>query len=323
MGVYHGRYRVFNELKIKGPNGKDIDPEEEKNKDYTDEKDNADDDQTGAPDEAGTEEPTDYTKDTPEGEEDTTEGETEEPVEGETEEPTDGETEEPADGEEDTTDYTIPDDDEVDTPPEGEEGTTDYTGETPEGEEGSITDEEPVEGETPEGEEPTDGGAIPDTTDDGTGGAEGGDGAVDYTGEAPEDGEEGDGTEGGELPPDEANELKELETQLFSNLTPEQLNIKHIELKTQFIDLYETVDKTINRINKITKNEDNLKVLEFTITKLIELKDLINFNLTKTYATKSYLENETDFQHCLAIFNTISKILEELAAKKEVINPNV
>ena len=246
--------------------------------------------------------------------------------------------EEPQDEPPEDTDYTkeTPEDgeNEGEEEPQDDPENTDYTKETPE-------DGESVEdGDVPTGDDTqTDNPDTGDTPiDNGDGDGEGGDGNTDsppedgegdgdtdYTAEKPEDGEgSGDGGDDGttgdgtdDAGSDEASELQQLETELFSNMTPEQIKLKNIELKTQFVNLYDSIDKTINRVNKIPKTDENVKVLSFVTKKLMELQDLVKTNVTQTYNTKTYIENEVDFQHSLAIFNTIGKILDELGKKKQ------
>ena len=91
--------------------------------------------------------------------------------------------------------------------------------------------------------------------------------------------------------------------------------IKHIELKSQFIDLYETLGDVIERVNKIPKTDSNIKALEFVGTKLTELRTMIHYNLVEGYPTRGYTENMVIYQQCLATLNTINQLLEELAPK--------
>ena len=112
-------------------------------------------------------------------------------------------------------------------------------------------------------------------------------------------------------------EIEAMERELFSNLTPEQMTVKHIELKTQFIDLYTTIGNIIDRVNKIPKTDFNIRTLEFIGSKLTELRVMVDFNLTKVYNTRSYIENVVIYQQCLVTLNTIDQMLQEIIPEKE------
>ena len=155
------------------------------------------------------------------------------------------------------------------------------------------------------------------------------DGEVDYTdgadGEAEGDGEGDDssGDDSGEEGSDEdSNEdegdsmfedLQKIESELFSNLSPEQVEIKNQELKQRFIDIYTTIASVLIRINDVPKTDTNVDVLHFVTDKLIELRDLVDYNITKSFATKTYIENSINYQLCLSTLNSISDIIDSVS----------
>ena len=103
--------------------------------------------------------------------------------------------------------------------------------------------------------------------------------------------------------------LKKIEAELFSNLTDEQIAIKNTELKNQYIDLYTTIGRTLVRINDVAKTDDNIEILKFVTDKLLELRDMIDFNITTAFNTRTYIENNIIYQQCLSTLNAISDIL--------------
>ena len=146
--------------------------------------------------------------------------------------------------------------------------------------------------------------------------ADGG-GGDDYSdgSEESEDGAEGeDNAADGEQQEDENSleSIKKIEEELFSSLSPEQIAIKNSELKGQFIELYTTIGSTLVRINDIPKSEDNIDVLKFVTDKLLELQDMVNFNVTTAYATRTYIENNIIYQQCIATLNAIADIIENI-----------
>ena len=100
-------------------------------------------------------------------------------------------------------------------------------------------------------------------------------------------------------------------------MTPAQIAIKQTELKTQFITLYGNIEKTIDRLAKVNRVEDNIKPLEFVTLKLMQLKDLVRDSLIESYDTRSYVENQIMLQRLMAIFATLMNIVEELAKGKD------
>ena len=162
-----------------------------------------------------------------------------------------------------------------------------------------------------------------DTGDDtGTDDDEGSEGDVDYTDgadggddsesdDAGETGEEGEESEGDEEETEDNTyeDLRKIEAELFSNLSPEQIDIKNKELKQRFIDIYGTISSVILRINDIPKTDTNVDILHFVTDKLMELKDLVDFTVQKSFDTKTYIENSINYQICLSTLDSISDII--------------
>lgn len=145
----------------------------------------------------------------------------------------------------------------------------------------------------------------------------------DYTADASGDGSEEESedtdTDDGEENTDEETEddssfenLKKIESELFSSLTPEQITIKNYELKQNFISLYATIGTTLVRINDISKSDDNIETLKFITDKLLELREMIDFNITTAYDTRTFIENNIIYQQCLSTLNAISDIIASI-----------
>ena len=163
---------------------------------------------------------------------------------------------------------------------------------------------EDTSGETNDGED-TGGDELPSMDDD-TSGDEGEDSNSDNQ----ENEESSYGEETEEENPIE--KIKKIEEELFSNLSDDQMAIKNAELKGQFMTLYSTIGATLVRINDIPKSEDNIDILKFITDKLLELREMIDFNITKAYKTRSYIENTIIYQQCIATLNAISEIISNL-----------
>ena len=226
--------------------------------------------------------------------------------------PADDTTPEPATddtGDDDTgdDDANFMDDDGDDT---GDEGGDDDTGDDDanfmdddEGGEGDDTGDD--EGSDEDGDDDTGDDDANFMDDDGEGGDEGdtGDDEGSDEGEGDDSGEDGDG---------EDYDLDKIEDELFSSLTPEQIAIKNHELKNQFIELYSLIGTTLVRINDIPKSNENINILKFITEKLLELREMIDYNITTAYSTRTYIENNIIYQQCIATINTIADIINNI-----------
>jgi hypothetical protein len=143
--------------------------------------------------------------------------------------------------------------------------------------------------------------------DDGDGSEGDGEEGTDEGEEEGESSEEGD--ENGE---DDEYDIEKIENELFSDLTPEQIAIKNHELKNQFIETYSIIGSTLVRINDIPKSNDNVNILKFVTEKLLELRDMIDYNITVAYPTRTYIENNIIYQQCIATLNAIADIIDNI-----------
>ena len=180
------------------------------------------------------------------------------------------------------------------------EGDTSDTGEEPASDDGSTEDAG--------GEDDGDQNFMDDGGGEGGDSAEGGDDSGSE--ETSEDGE--DQQEGEEQPEGQDYDINKIEDELFSSLTPEQIAIKNHELKDQFIELYSIIGSTLVRINDISKSNENINVLKFITEKLLELREMIDFNITTAYQTRTYIENNIIYQQCIATLNAIADIIDNI-----------
>lgn len=227
----------------------------------------------------------------------------------------------PDEGEDDTSDdgdqNFMDDDGGGDDAPDEDAPTDD--GSSDDGDQNFMDDDNSGEGDTSDtGEEPAsdDGSAEDDGDqnfmDDGGEGGDSAEGGGDDSGseETSEDGE--DQQEGEEQPEGQDYDINKIEDELFSSLTPEQIAIKNHELKDQFIELYSIIGSTLVRINDISKSNENINVLKFITEKLLELREMIDFNITTAYQTRTYIENNIIYQQCIATLNAIADIIDNI-----------
>lgn len=204
------------------------------------------------------------------------------------------------------TDYTAGDD-------AGAETTSAPTDDTPESNPEDYT--VPDEGEDSAGTDPAEGDDQPaegennppeDYTDDTGDGEE--------TDPEGEDNIETD-TDGGDYNNDSGNnEIQDLEKDVFSDLSDEQMAIKDRELKSNFSRMYDIIIDIKERINDISKDANMIKSLEFAANTLSELSDQVSDYLSYTYETKSYTENMINYSMFLSVIEQINEILDNIGA---------
>ena len=115
---------------------------------------------------------------------------------------------------------------------------------------------------------------------------------------------------------EEVDEIKKAEEDILSNLSNEQLDIKHKELKNRYLDMYDMTSDVIDRISSITVTEDKTFVIDYVSTTLSNLRDMIVDYINDVYKTKSYTENLMNYNRFLASLNGINKILEEIDVER-------
>ena len=209
----------------------------------------------------------------------------------------------------------------------------------------SVPQDDPTQQQTPDQQDPTAGGdpnaaggdePVPDFGADAANDAGGGEGDPAQVGGDPnaqdpnvagdpnaaggEDptatGMEDPTAAGGTGPDMQQDEIKELEDSLFQHLKPDQIKSAKINLKGQFVDLYETIDKTIERLDKIDRTSSDISTINFVVKKLFEIRTLLKEALIKNFDNKSYVENQIILQRHMAIFNALTNIIGELGKTK-------
>ena len=192
--------------------------------------------------------------------------------------------------------------------------------------------------QVPENPEPRDSNSPEDGTEGDT---------TDYTAEGdvpPEDGTEGDTTDytaegdvppedGGEYPQDggggevpatggdnqvTADDARGMEEEIFKDLTPDQVDLKHKELKNNFMELYDSTSTIVDRVNQIPSDERFTQTISFVSKQLSDLRTMVSDYMNNVYSTKSYMENAMNYNRFLVTLNGINDILEEI--NKELTN---
>lgn len=105
---------------------------------------------------------------------------------------------------------------------------------------------------------------------------------------------------------------------LYSDLTPEQMKIKSLELKSNFNSLFMTSDNIVNKIGDVPKNSDNVEVMKRIMKICIELKDSIEHYILNNFNISSYIDNLIMFKKYLTILNSIKKTMADI--EKEMVD---
>lgn len=191
---------------------------------------------------------------------------------------------------------------------------TDYNQEI-DGAQGNTTENQDTQNTTP-----TDTTGTQNTPDTGTENEieyQGGDTTEDYTTDSGDDETGNDNTSSSSSENSGNNEspvddLKSQEEELYRNLTPEQLDIKHSELKNNYLVMYDNINSIIERISNASVDEKDIPVIEYISNTLSRLKDMLIQYMDTTYKTKSYISNAITYNRFLVVLNSLNNIFNEL-----------
>lgn len=212
----------------------------------------------------------------------------------------------PSNDEDENTDYNVEDTEDSDS---DEEGTDEYN--VPEeSDDNSTEDNNDTEDSDSDGESNDNNDDGPSNDED-----ENTDYGTDDSGDSDGESDDNDSEDsGGSVDPDR---LKQIESELFENLSDSQKAIKIKELKNCFIKLYESCDSILEKLNKSSApNEDITRIFDYVSNVLNNLKQYVYDYYTDTFDTRSYIENTAQYQKYLTILSTVRNILEEVKCKR-------
>lgn len=109
------------------------------------------------------------------------------------------------------------------------------------------------------------------------------------------------------------DEPVEANTDMFGSLSAEEQKMKIMELKKQYSQLFDSCDDMIDKISTIKTTEVTMVPISRMTNILMNLKDYITDYLYNQFATMSYYENDVTFNRFLAIFKSISNILNDIS----------
>ena len=94
----------------------------------------------------------------------------------------------------------------------------------------------------------------------------------------------------------------------------EQTDIRKAELTGKIVSAKTDEAKNNDEISRLEEQFDGITA---KIDEMNELKSLIHHNLTVVYSTRTYVENQTALQECIAIMNIICTMLESIVKEDE------
>ena len=122
----------------------------------------------------------------------------------------------------------------------------------------------------------------------------------------------------GETPENDPHQrLKELEAEIFDQLSEQEKDIKKNELKKLFILLIEKSDTIVDLLQEVPKTDETIRLIDYVINTLTDLKTYLNDYVSNMYDIKTYLQNTVNFQKYLAIFDSVKAITEEIKRTSE------
>lgn len=169
------------------------------------------------------------------------------------------------------------------------------------------------------GDETADDGGDDDFTVDG------GDDTGDTEGGKASEGDSGDDTPsdnaGDKSPADPTDSVSDdedraAEEAIYDSLTDDQKRIRVLQLKLDYKELYETFNTTLDGINNIPKNADNLETIKRLTMLITKAKSILIDYIENNFDSNPYLENYTMYVKYMAVFRTAAKVIEELNVVK-------
>lgn len=155
-------------------------------------------------------------------------------------------------------------------------------------------------------ENPDDAGADDDNFDIDANLDEPDDAGDDENVDEPAEGGDDFGDTGGGGSEEEDEEPVDANTDIFASLTAEEQQMKIMELKLQYNNLYNSCSDLLEKINNLTVDEDSIEFIRRMTGTLFDLKRYIADYLVYTFAEKSFIENDIMFNRFLSIIQSMT-----------------
>ena len=109
------------------------------------------------------------------------------------------------------------------------------------------------------------------------------------------------------------NAAKRKDREIFDSLSPQEQKIKTVKLKELFMDLYNRCDQIMDKYNSIGVDYEDLGLpIHKSVEALYGLKQMISTYLLYLFDSKSYIENDIQFNRFLTALNQIKLISKDM-----------
>lgn len=109
------------------------------------------------------------------------------------------------------------------------------------------------------------------------------------------------------------NAAKKKDREIFDSLSPQEQKIKTVKLKELFMDLYNRCDQIMDKYDSIGVDYEDLGLpIHKSIEALYGLKQMISTYLLYLFDSKSYIENDIQFNRFLTALNQIKLISKDM-----------
>ena len=109
------------------------------------------------------------------------------------------------------------------------------------------------------------------------------------------------------------NAAKKKDREIFDSLSPQEQKIKTVKLKELFMDLYNRCDQIMDKYDNIGVDYEDLGLpIHKSIEALYGLKQMISTYLLYLFDSKSYIENDIQFNRFLTALNQIKLISKDM-----------
>ena len=112
--------------------------------------------------------------------------------------------------------------------------------------------------------------------------------------------------------------LKELEAEIFDQLSEPEKQMKINELKKLYGVLIDKTDSLYKLTQEISKTDDTVRMIDYTLNTLLDLKTYLKDYVIDVYENRTYLQNSVNFQKFLTIFDAIHAIFKEIKKQLEL-----
>lgn len=144
----------------------------------------------------------------------------------------------------------------------------------------------------------------------------------DEGGEADMDMNTDDGGDTGASEEESDEEVSEDDNDLFSALSAEEQQLKIMELKSQYKDLYSSLGEIGERLNDLESDENTVLLIARVSDTIVSLQKYILDYLIHVFPQKSFIENDITFNRFLSIVQNITQVMDKYRVKIDKMEEN-